>query len=239
MCRAAEELAGSDWPSIQNYLLRFNQQTIDRNLLNAIVDALRKHGIEMDSRLKQLRREEHSVSYTQTNLLDYYYSSAAVQPQEEAWVNPGTAASSNRHYYRAYSRESRFFFVGEAFCRVRLELTCRLPDGSKGPGTAVVAINGRECGEVELSDQWATWDISVAGEDVQDGLNEIVVRWPLPVFPGKRGIEAAAGELLQELKPEFYVPFGEIHSFTADALPVAPTAAESTVAGADLATQEY
>lgn len=238
MGRAAEKLAGMDWPSIQNYLLRFNQQVIDKNLSQAIVDALKEKGIEADSKLTQLRREEHSVSSAQTNLLDYYYCSAAVQPQEEAWVNPGSAAAEPSHYYRAYSPESRFFFIADALRPVRLSLTCRLPGGGLAHGAPALAINGSPCGEVHLARSWTTWDFIVAARALQDGLNEVSICWPLPVFPGKHGIEAAAADLVQEIKPEFYCLFGEIHSFTADARPLPEEATETRAQWADLATEK-
>ena len=238
MCQAAEKLAGMNWPSIQNYLLRFNHQVIDRNLLNAMVDALKEKGIEAGSRLAQLRYQEHSISSTQTNLLDYYYSSAAVQPQEEAWVNPGSAAAEHSHYYRAYSPESRFFFIADALRPVRLSLTCRLPRAGLPNGAAMLAINGNACGEIELGHSWATWDFTLRAQTIQDGLNEISIHWPLPVFPGKLGIEAAAADLLQEIKPEFYCLFGEIHTFTADARSLAEDSSEICAQLADMATEK-
>jgi hypothetical protein len=59
--------------------------------------------------------------------------------------------------------------------------------------------------------KWITWDIAVEGIDMQNGLNEIVIRWPIPTSPGKQGIEAALAGILQGVTPEFYCIFGEIH----------------------------
>ncbi|HEY6350080.1 MAG TPA: hypothetical protein VI636_11795 [Candidatus Angelobacter sp.] len=212
MCRAAEEMVAFDWPSIQNYLLRFNHQSLDKDLLDAVVDSLKDTGIEAAARLNQLRFDEHSVTNVKTNVLDYYYCSSALQPQEELWVKPGVATSGQRDYYKAYSLESRFFFVGKAFHSACISITCRASNLRSGQGFAVLVINRKVRVEIELGRKWATWDITVPAQAVQDGLNEISVQWPTPAWCGKQGIESAAASMLQQLPPEFYHSFGEIHS---------------------------
>jgi hypothetical protein len=220
MCKTAEEIAGLEWPSIHHYLLRYNSQRLDKFLLDAIVSALDAVGIDAMERLAQIRHDEHSVALGKTNLLEYYYHSAANQPQEAMWVTPGLPMPRPNYYYRAYSPESKFLFVGDAHFPVCLSLTCRLPQIAPSEATISIGINGKGHEEVVISREWTTWNITIAAGLVQNGLNEIAIRWPTAAFPGKRGLEAAAADILEGIPPEFYCVFGEIHSFSVSAASV-------------------
>jgi hypothetical protein len=118
-------------------------------------------------------------------------------------------------YYKAFWFESRFVFVGEADCPVRLRLTCRLPNYGLPEGTIEIYLNGKRIGEALVDSSWGTWDIEVSGEVVVSGLNEVLIRWPLPEFPGKKALDDVAEDLVNEIYPGFFPLFGEIHSFTA------------------------
>ena len=52
-------------------------------------------------------------------------------------------------FYRAYGRESRFVFAGEAGSPVRLRLTCRLPAPPGARMPLVVTLNGQPQAEIE------------------------------------------------------------------------------------------
>lgn len=225
MCRSAEEIAASRAQTIQHYLLHFNRQMLDKLLLEAVVASLKKLGVDAGPRLEELRREEHSVALRDTNLLDYYYASSARQTQEETWVLPETQELNNgKNYYTAYSPESRFYFVGEANRPVRLRLTCRLPEPEGEEGAVSVEVNGGRVAEASVGRQWGTWEIEVDGGRVRDGLNEVAVRWPTPAFPGEKIFESMFDHLTDKSLPEFFCPFGEIHTFTAsDARITIPT----------------
>jgi hypothetical protein len=234
MCKSAEQIAGMGSPLLQHYLLRYNNQQLDQHLLDGVVLALKKLGIDAAERLEQLRREEHSVAVRDTNLLDYYYCSAGLQPQEVTWALPRHdvfVKGRQRHYYKAYSPESRFVFVGEAGLPLSLSLTCRIRNLEDSDGTIAVELNGRERREIaEVSRDWQTWEISVGGEVTRDGLNEVVVYWPVPSFPGLRGLHAGVDSLIEKTFPEFFCEFGDIHTFTVSdgrkAKTTAPAAAE-------------
>jgi hypothetical protein len=217
MCRSAEQISALGSPLIQHYLLRYNNQQLDQVLLGAVVKALKKTGVDAQVHLDRLRREEHSVTGNEINLLEYYYCSAGLQPQEVVWVLPkrDRFVRKENHYYRAYWRESRFVFVGEANSPVRLQITCRLPAKTEVEGSVRFTLNGGDLGEIAAGQRWKTWDISVAGGQVRDGLNEISVQWPLRQFPGREGYEGVMDDLLEGNIPEFFFVFGEIHAFTA------------------------
>lgn len=219
MSAAEEQITLSASPLMRQYLLRLNEKRLDRMLLGAVVEALAEAGFEGRERLDRMRREEHSVTRREVNLLEYYYCSSADQLQELAWLL--SLASYNEHrpngpqYYRAYGPVSRFIFVGEAGCPVRLSLACRLPHPAPASATIFVELNGKPQVEIVISRDWSAWEIGLAGEVVRDGLNEVTVRWPVPEFASAEALEKSVLDLYDRIIPEFYPVFGEIHSFTA------------------------
>lgn len=216
MCRSAEEIAMGGSELVQHYLLHHNRQQLDKTLLDAVVGALGGAGIDAGGQLNQLRREEHSVASRDADLLDYYYVSSARQAQEETWLIPQLQKLNEaKNYYTAYSRESRFFFVGDANRPVRLRLTCRLPESGSDEGIISVEVNGGRLGDAVIGRPWSTWEIEVAGGEIRDGLNEVVIRWPTPAFPGDDLLESLIDRITDKSLPEFFCPFGEIHAFSA------------------------
>ncbi|HEV3041223.1 MAG TPA: hypothetical protein VHA33_25880 [Candidatus Angelobacter sp.] len=219
MCRSAELISGSGSPLLQHYLLRYNNQQLDKVLLDAIVNSLGEVGINARHQLDQIRLEEHSVLSRETNLLEYYYCSAGYQPQEVNWVLPKRDAilpPDANHYYKAYWRESNFAFVAEAGCPICLQLSCRLPNpATASKGTIVLQVNGISVGELAIGPEWEAWNITIPGNTMQNDLNEIKIQWPIPDFPGPRGFDLTLAGLSERNKAELYPVFGEIHTLTA------------------------
>jgi hypothetical protein len=212
---------------MHQYLLSKNEKRLEKVLYDAAVDALEEAGVDVRARLDPFRRDEHSVTHGETNLLEYYYCSAVNQPQELAWLIETSHRKyqpNKTAYYKAYWPESRFVFFADGGRAVRLMLTCRLPAGATAAASVGLMVNGRPQAQLEADREWGTWEIDLAGKAVRDGLNEISVWWPTPEFPGSSALEKVKSNLFERELAEFYPTFGEIHSFTASdgaALPAA------------------
>jgi hypothetical protein len=220
MSRAAEEFSELGSGLIQFYTIQYSKQLLDNLLLDAMESSLKRVGDGERARLERLQREEHSVAHRDNNLLDYYYCSAARQPRELMWAFAMQGMSPllrmRSDYYKAYGVESRFVFVGETDCPVGLRLTCRLPRRPAAEGAIRIEVNGHYIGEMVIGRDWETWHISVNQEMVRDGLNEVVIRWPLPEFPDKEALDVMFEHLVDDgIYPDFYPVFGEVHSFVA------------------------
>jgi len=236
MSESQEKIFKQGSSLMHRYLFRFNDQRLDRLLLDAIAGALDVTGLDAGERLDQLRREQHSIASGETDLLAYYYSSAAQQPHELTrltWVNFAGHLNFDVQYYRAYWPESRFIFVGDAGCALRLRLTCRLPNFKPREAPITVALNGATHAEIVIDHDWTTWDLDLPGAVVRDGLNEVSVRWPIPEFESRAALKKAVLDMCAGKFPEFYPVFGEIHTFTASrgqAVSTGPAAAEQELA---------
>jgi hypothetical protein len=210
---AAEDIAEMPYPSIQHYLFHQHAEQLDKLLTDAISDTLRAKGMDDRTRSIQIRRAERSANVKTTNLLDFYHSSAAAQPQENLWVMPGFTAHKQQDYYKAYWRESRFFFIGDILCPVSLTLTCRLPNLSAG--VAEISLNGEIQCEIAVTDEWSTWEINLNENIVLDGINEVKIYWPMPQFNTAQALVEAGNDMLRGWLPELYCSFGDVHTLTA------------------------
>lgn len=184
-----------------------------------VVASLQEISARIRENLVCLRLKLHSVKERDIDLLSYYYCSSAQQPQELMWAlkkGAWLAQYQLSQFYKAYGLESKFVFWDESGCAVDLHLTCRLPVVNQlSEGVAAIHVNGWHIGDIVLNQSWATWDISVPATYIIDDQNEIVVRWPMPEFPGMPVFETIADDLTQDIVPAFYCWFGEIHSFVA------------------------
>ncbi len=235
MCAAAEKIAESGLSLLRHYLLAYNRQQLDRVLLDGIVAALKTVGIDAQEKLDRMRREGHSFVSGEVNLLDDYYCASSLVPQEAIGLvmrreeTRFSQDSQDSHYYKSYWRESRFVFVGERGYGAQLRISCRLPHLEEG--TVRVGVNGICRAELACGREWATWDISVPGQHVVDGLNEVSVNWPMPEFPGIEAYKTVIADMNDQLFPEFLCLFGEIESFRASRPSLPAEAVDGNTAG--------
>jgi hypothetical protein len=238
MSEAEEKIFHLASPLIHRYLFRNNNKRLDKTLLAAIVDVLEDNGYHARERLNNLRREEHSIRQAETNLLHYYYYSSSEQPQELEALNwPNYRLASDPRYFRAFWPVSRFPFIAEAGYAVRLSITCRLPETAQREGKIAIAINGDPQVELNITNVWSTWDVTLPGESIRDGLNEVTVHWPTPEFRSDEELAKVTKRLCAQKFPDFFAVFGEIHTFTAvngepvATMPVTEVQAESSLVG--------
>ena len=225
MSEAEDKILRTGSPLIHHYLFRNNDKRLDKLLIAAMEEVLEGIGVPAKERVISVRREEHSVKNETIDLLNYFYLSAANQPQElEAVSFSKVRLDSDVRYYRAFWPCSKFIFIGEAGSPVHLALTCRLPKPAPREDKISIEINGTPQAEMTISTDWSVWDILISGEAVQEGLNEVAVRWPMPEFRTEEALSKVTMRLCYQKFPDFYPVFGEIHTFTAgNGQPVATT----------------
>jgi len=219
MSEAELEIFNLGSPLIHRYLFISNDKGLDRLLLTAIVDALEEAGVPARERLDRLYREEQSTRFGESDLLNpFYFHSAGQWHELEALNWPRSRVDYDPRYFRAYWVDSKFVFVGEAGLPVNLSLSCRLPKYSAGEGKISIDCNGKPQVEITLGKEWSSWNITIPGEAVRDGVNELEVHWPIPNFPTDEALAETMTRMCQLKYPEYYPIFGEIHVFTASSV---------------------
>jgi hypothetical protein len=208
MSLGAEKLCEGPWSSVGEFLMRHPNKCLDRALVDAMAAALSDRGHNVSERLAHIRGLARSVVGRSVDLLDFYYLSSAGRTQEAFWAFPTPGKSDKRNYYQAYWKESKFLFVGEDKMPVRLVLACRLLTSPEGP--ALLLVNGVKQCDMVVKRDWQSWKIDVCAEVVIRGINEVVLRWPVPCAQPK----VSRGEPFDI--PDVYAIFGEVHSFLAE-----------------------
>lgn len=220
LSRPAEQLSRMSGQAAQYLLGRYNIQQLDAVLLKSMATALECIGQSGHRVLRKHWLAGHDVSDRPVDLLDFYYLSAAGQPQELFWAMPPERRLrqlATTDYYRAHWIDSTFVFVARAQRPVRLEITCRIPDMEGAAETFGVYLNGQPIVECPADSVWRAHVIRAPAEAVREGLNALCVRWPERNGDQGRKLVYAADQLASRpLLPLFQV-FGEIHSFTASA----------------------
>jgi hypothetical protein len=214
LSKAAEIIFDAGSVQIQQYLFGREHERLDPLICSAIVQGLRHIGVTPLPRLDRLWCEKHSPKNGPLNLLEYYYLSAARQPHEVEWVLPGFQ-SGDRDYYKAFSPVSRFCFVGEAQHPIVLDITWRIPHATRNGESVQVRINQHPVGFLLGGTTWTRHEITVPESLVRDGLNQVVLEWPSPAFPGSAAIQAASETIAFGATPDLYCSFGDVHAFTA------------------------
>lgn len=74
------------------------------------------------------------------------------------------------------------------------------------------------CAEMPVMSEWNTWEIHVDADIIEDGINEVRVRWPYPESSSPQVLDGIEDSIDSGLNPELYPVFGEIHSFNAQAI---------------------
>jgi hypothetical protein len=213
MCKAAETVMTSTSPQIQHYLLRYNNQQLDQFLIAALAAALEEIGEEITAYVDKLRVEEHGTSGLTIDMLEYYYCSSGRQAQELGWVTPllWSFVPSERHYYRAFTQNSRFRFVSRGEGEVQITIVYRVPAQATTDGVDLL-INGTHLVDLPHSSTWVTYDIRVPGTFVQNGINNVLVRWPLSNLSRDGAIRQLADDIILGRSIMAYPSFGDIYS---------------------------
>jgi hypothetical protein len=216
MSEAEQRILRAGSPLIHRYLFqRHYEKWLDKVLLTAMADALDEAGLSGRERLERLYRQEHSTRVEEIDLLQPFYLQSSEQPHEFETLRAEARVEADARYFRAYWPDSKFVFIGEEGSAVNLSLTCRLPKFSADEANISLDCNGRKQVEITIGKQWSSWDISIPGDLVRDGINEIEVHWPIPDLRTDEALADVLVKLCQMKYPEYYPLFGEIHSFTA------------------------
>jgi hypothetical protein len=181
-------------------------KVMDMELVDIIVEALAEKDIHISERISSLRKKEHGLVDTHTNLLESYYSKTSYNRF------PGKTSS----YFKAHNFRTGFMFVAEDKQDIELQMTYRTK-GRDGTEHFNMEVNGQRVASLPSADSWLTRRMHVPGQYIKDGVNKITIFWPY------RNTGVALQSTPEPLDDddhflfldELYTVFGEIHTFTA------------------------
>ncbi|SDW74010.1 hypothetical protein [Lysobacter enzymogenes] len=209
----ATELLETVSPQIKRYLFSMEFKCLDRLLLDAFAQCCAEHGIDLASRVSELRLRAHSLgTLGRVDLLDPYYHSTSFSNQQ--FIDGGV--NQRNDFFKGYEPVSEFCFVSDASDAATLRITLKSADGADG-AQAQLRINGETWGELALSGQWRTHEIEVPLARVKPGVNRVDLVWPTPSLDGSAQIDQIGRDIRQNAMSEIYPIYGHIYAMEAHA----------------------
>lgn len=180
------------------------QEILDIILVDAMTRALSTKGIDIKNKIDSLRKKEHGFINGKINLLESYYHQTFAKE----------TGKHSRNYYQAFDVRSRFFLITGKDPRVLFQLTCRLPAKNSEDQWLELLVNNAFISNLSVSEEWSTHTIKIPQEVFIDGINTIIIQWP--VINGWQKMERKKNETFRDLFIRRAMPiFGEIHMFWA------------------------
>lgn len=175
-------------------------KTMELDLVNGMVDALKGAGINLEKFITELRINEHGIEGRNVNLMRSFYH--ATSYDEYQGVRPA--------FLQARDSRSTFFIVGKAGDAADLSLSFRIPGEADANSHVEFSFNGSMVSAVNTKKGWQRHSFTIPGKLMKDGVNHLVIHWPVPAQVDKKAT-AGTGSLLDAV----YYVFGEISQFTA------------------------
>lgn len=198
---AIENLQGDRYGSAFMHPKYMKIMEID--LVNAMVDTLKRNGINLSKFIKKLRKKEHGVDNRRINLLSpFYYATSYDEFQ-------GIISA----FFQARNTVSTFYIVASEGVSIDLFISFRVPGSESTGGRVEFLFNGSKVADLGAQSTWDNKELTIPGEHCKDGINELVISWPLPEKLDKPG----SLELRPSSSPfnSMYYVFGEISHFKA------------------------
>ena len=220
-CRSTIELFDLDKLGTLKYLLRGGKQRLELVLAEAVANCVKAVGLDIQKDILDLRVEENSIRTGPKELTDFYYSSAIPDLSKRSWMSQSlpTNRGSRSIFSSAFYQTSEFVFFGDRGRPAGLKFVYRIPNLPASNGSVAIDVNNHRLAEVPAGPTWQTFEISILGDHVVDGMNHITITWPDEEYCEEIELHNAADAIAARRLPYFYRVFGEIHALQAfDAL---------------------
>lgn len=184
-----------------------SQKTLNLSLIEGMMKAQAAVLPETDELLKI----EHGLEKTQIDMLDCRYCSMSSAALEAEWQD-------RTAFYQAFDNCSKFIFVARGSTAVKLQLNYRT-ENSESSALVLVTVNDIQVATLSASKCWVYQTFTIPEQVVLEGVNTILIYWPLPNWRKQERIEKVANilELSFDRKGavDIYAVYADVYSFTA------------------------
>ncbi len=222
ICKSGLEFDRIDRLDTRPYLGHGRRRRLDLTFADAAIASLADIGIRIGDELAASRIKEHAVGCGPRELIEFFYSAAIPAPSERRWISSAFATNHGSHamYASAFWEASRFVFFAEKGQGIDIKFTYRVRFLPASGGAVRVNVNGHSVAELPASRTWRTQRICVPNERIAEGLNEVLISWPVEEPPSEVLLAEAADRLLMRQLPYLFRVFGEIHSLSVANRPI-------------------
>ena len=203
LCRSYEQLC--ELPNLTAIIALYNdslrEKFLNTNLVNAIGDALEEIGVPARPQIERLIIKEHGVKNT-VNLVNTLYSTRSYL---RLFVD------FRPEFYKATARNTTFLLVCDKPEPLKFSITTKVPNVSASE-TISLRLNGTPIAEIAATDRWTTSTCLASAGLIHPGLNQVELRWPMPVWSHEKQKQHVADCLEAGELVEITPMFGLIHS---------------------------
>jgi hypothetical protein len=206
LCRSFEQVG--ELPNMAAIIAFYSDYVRDKflntTLVSEIGKALEEVGIPTRSHIERLIIKEHCIQKGTVNLASTLYSTRSYSR---------FLVDLRPEFYKGTERNTTFLLVCDKPEPLNFSLTMKVPNVNGANQTIALRLNGTLVGEIAATDRWTTTTCSAPAGLVQPGLNEVEIRWPMPVWSHEKQREHVADCLEAGELREIIPMFGLIHSF--------------------------
>lgn len=173
------------------------------DLVNAMVSALEREGVQLNKFVKELRKKEHGVDSKTVDLLSPFYYATSFD--EFQGIRPA--------FFQVRDITSTFYIVASEKKPIDLFISFRVPSSEAVVGMVEFWFNGSFITTLTPQSKWVTHELTISGEYCKEGINELVISWPVP-----KTVEKTIDQTLlttDSLLNAIYYVFGEVSHFRA------------------------
>lgn len=207
-CTSYESFAKNNDPAIFKRMKglwhKSGWKLMDVEIVQAMVEAMKSEGIDLERQVMDTRHREHSVQKRKANLLESFYSCNSYNKFSGHQVS----------YYEARSMVSEFNFIAEANTAIRLDLVYRIAGKFFEDEPFEIEINNGFVEYLPIVSTWTNIHIDIPGNIIKHGVNKINIKWPVK-YKEREEPEMSGVESIEDVIDKAYHTYGEIFNITA------------------------
>ncbi|SCY70919.1 tetratricopeptide repeat protein [Alkaliphilus peptidifermentans] len=166
------------WPVFPKKSQLYGLNSMEKELINAMVDALRSVNIDMREKVRKYIIDGFGPIDGGTNLLEPYYWGK--NPYSYGKIHQGLDTSKDYGYYKEIGTESLFYLVADDKHDIVLDITLRIPEESQMNDEVVIRLNKNPVFRGRVCSQWRDYRIVIPKETIGKAIiNYITIKWPL------------------------------------------------------------
>jgi len=193
------------WPVFPDKSQLFGLKSMENELIDAMVEALKTVNIEIKEEVDNARIKGFGPLNGKINLLEPYY-------HKKLWdcnrIHEGLNIFKDYGYYNEIDIESIFYLVADGKNNILLEITLRIPEEDEVFQEAVIKLNDIPLTRLKVCGKWRDYRITIPKHALGKAIiNEIAIEWPVKdktkweIEDRLHGKSSDWGDLAQKLLP--------------------------------------
>jgi len=166
------------WPVFPQKAQLFGLKSMENELVDAMVHALKTVSIDIKNQVKKYRIDGFGAIDGQMNLLEPYYFDRQSQYFND--ISHFLYKNNDCCYYNEIENDSRFFLPADGKCDIMLYLTLKIPDDSLFNNQILIKLNQMAVYTGKVNSRWKDYKVLLPKRLLcHHVINRITIGWPV------------------------------------------------------------